>query len=82
MKMVEMKDGKQYVLLPDENFIKLPDGTIINVAHVRFVDRDNDRISDDNVRIYTGGEGGWQAYYDPDGKIYEYFNSMAQEVGI
>jgi len=63
------------------HFIKLPDGTIINVANVRFVDRESDRIPDDNVRIYTGGEGGWQTYYDPDGNIYSWFEEKAQVIG-
>ena len=81
MKLLEMKENNQYLMVPDADFIKLPDGTIINVAHVRFVAHDSDRIPDDHVRIYTGGEGGWQTYYDPDGKIYEYFNSIAQQIG-
>ena len=66
---------------PRYDLIKLPDGTIINVAHVRFVERKMDSVRDDNVRIYTGGEGGWQTYYDPDGKIYAWFAERAVDVG-
>ena len=64
------------------HFIKLPDGTIINVAHVRWIMRH----IPDYVTLYIGQsieeEQDFPAgYHDPDGKIYEYFNSIAQEIG-
>ena len=81
MKLQELKDNRQYIMVPDETFIKLPDGTIINVAHVRWVSRP----IPDYVCLYVGQtideEQDFQSdYHDPDGKIYAYFNSLALDI--
>ena len=63
------------------HFIKLPSGDIVNVAHVRLVLR----ISPNYVQLYIGQtvedtQDTVDTYYDPDGKIYGYFNSIAQDI--
>ena len=67
---------------PKYDFIKLPDGTIINVAHVRAVAHTGEEF------VYI--DIGWQyseqmenpcEHHDPDGKIYAWFAERAAEVG-
>ena len=64
------------------HFIKLPDGAIINVAHV-------ERVRASSLKNYGTKEKPRMMRYtsingsqveDLDGKIYEYFNSIAQEI--
>ena len=62
------------------HFIKLPDGTIINVAHVVMVEK-TDYLAQNliqGVRIHDNQMD--YEFKDPDGTIYEYFNSIAQEI--
>ena len=64
-------------------FIQLPDGGIINVAHVRSVSRP---ISIDFVRIHVGQTTDEDLdalfdFHDPHGKIYAWFAERAVEVG-
>ena len=58
-------------------FIKLPDGTIINVAHVQQVWVE-DKCPNTIFIIMESGGGD---YPDPDGKIYAWFAERAAEVG-
>lgn len=63
------------------DFIKLPDGTVINMGHVRRVFQLNGGY---NVCIDTGTVDTTAypvVYYDPDGKIYAWFAEWAVEVG-
>jgi len=59
------------------HFIKLPDGAIINVAHVRRVYKVGDIPG---LHIDCGGKGS-PHYHDPDGKIYAWFADKAQAIG-
>ena len=63
---------------PKYDFIKLPDGTIINVAKVFSVFQEDDRPGD--VYIEGGIEGGAR-HRDPDGKIYAWFAERAVDIG-
>ena len=72
------------------HFIKLPDGTIINVAHVRKVSYD-----EHPERCYRNGDPVFQTVIDTGGGVYKfddgsgviggtiyaYFESIAQEIG-
>ena len=58
------------------HFIMLPDGTIINVAHVDKVEFDSDIVT-----IGTLGKYGAVVCDDPDGKIYAWFADKAERVG-
>ena len=60
---------------PKFDFIKLPDGTIINVAHVRRV-----WVSNGHLYIDTGNKNPPYGIYDPDGKVYAWFAERAVEV--
>lgn len=66
-------------------FIKLPlktdsihYGTIINVAHVRRVSSEGLYTLIDFGNTVEQDRGTKRTYYDPDGKIYEYFNSLCE----
>ena len=61
---------------PKYDFIKLPDGTIINVACVDIVERDGEI-----TLINMVGKFGNNVIDDPDGKIYAWFAERAVEVG-
>ena len=66
-------------------FIKLPDGTIINVRYVRQVETIATTHNADGsrnwlTRVYIGQEYP-DGYSDPGHKIYEYFNSISSEIG-
>ena len=64
------------------HFIKLPDGTIINVAHVRKVTRPiPDYVYIDTGNTIEEDQDNPSDYHDQDGKIYAYFESIAQEIG-
>ena len=63
------------------HFIKLPDGTIINVAHVRRVEACNNKYSDVSVNSDLGHKHKYQEYDDVYGDVYKYFNNIAQEIG-
>jgi len=63
------------------HFIKLPDGTIINVAHVQTIEQDTSNFSDEAiVRIWIEGGDETIQFRDPDGAIYAYFESIAREI--
>ena len=68
------------------HFIELPDGTIVNVAHVREVWRGDHpwRELDDGspqkvTFISTGDEPSF--YADPARELYAYFQSIAKKIG-
>ena len=67
------------------HFIKLPDGTIINVAHVESVDTETHKdsvglvIAKYTVIGLASGES--HKIKDPNGAIYAFFNSIAQVIG-
>ncbi len=69
-----------------DKFIRLPDGTIINVAHVRNVRRKLSEYDDGTSWVRTemdmtgDGKGVW-INEPPDGPVYSYFDSIAQEIG-
>ena len=71
-----------YESKPTSEFIKLPDGAIINVAHVRAVAHTDEEY----VYIDIGWNSNEQMqdpceHYDPDGKIYAWFAERSVEVG-
>ena len=64
------------------HFIMLPDGTIINVAHVRKVRQPHS----ETVYIYVGqteeeSQDDPHDHYDPDGAIYAWFADKAERIG-
>jgi hypothetical protein len=73
------------------HFIKLPHGEIINVAHVQRVVTIPTTYNADGSRHYLTRIDTGQTiedrqdypdgYPDPDGAIYAYFESIAQEIG-
>ena len=72
-----------YESKPTSEFIKLPDGTIINVAHVRRVYKfeDGDIGIDVGMKNHKSHYIPSAFYDDPDGKIYAWFAERAVEVG-
>lgn len=64
------------------HFIKLPDGMIINVAKVTAVTHAH---SKNTTTIFVVGDTvlrNWQEVHDPDNKIYDYFEQIAQDIRI
>ena len=62
-------------------FIKLPDGTIINVAHVRKVRQPlPSYVYIDTGKTIDENQDNPSDYHDPDGKIYAWFAERAVEV--
>jgi hypothetical protein len=61
------------------HFIKLPDGTIINVAHVRRVEQTDSEYKRDGRRVSVTDINGVK-HVDSGNKIYAYFESIAQEL--
>jgi hypothetical protein len=61
------------------HFIKLPDGKIINVAHVRRVEK-IELSGAENLTGIWWFEVGSERLSDPDGTVYAYFDSIAQKI--
>lgn len=66
------------------HFIELPDGTIINVAHVRTVGTVTRQFEQhgNEPRQYIGIDVGHgiDLHPDFDGSVYTYFQSIAQQI--